>query len=286
MQYKYKLSEMSKTAPPEEAAKELKRKPGEDFEVGQVTYSDDGLRKSVVTNINPETGAVRWDIIQLPGFETLYDELDDLVDISKRVYVKTKDDKKFREFYEEARKLRNKVRTHLRNEYPDEYKNITRIAEDVEPGETNLTNAVKLKYNNAIGSSSDFADALLDIWNELSAKENDAITQTNALKQAKALLAKQSSQEDVDEISTSSGAGAYLTPYAFRLKGKKPNIKAYKELGYEEVNENKKNPGATLGPGPAASEDGVKDNYYVKAFKFKLVPKKIKDSGIIVKQLF
>ena len=119
MQYKYKLSEMSKTAPPEEAAKELKRKPGEDFEVGQVTYSDDGLRKSVVTNINPETGAVRWDIIQLPGFETLYDELDDLVDISKRVYVKTKDDKKFREFYEEARKLRNKVRTHLRNEYPD-----------------------------------------------------------------------------------------------------------------------------------------------------------------------
>tara|TARA_B100000085_G_scaffold194402_1_gene178232 strand:- start:2890 stop:3750 length:861 start_codon:yes stop_codon:yes gene_type:complete len=286
MQYKYKLSEMSKTAPPEEAAKELKRKPGEDFKVGQVTYSDDGLRKSVVTNINPETGAVRWDIIQLPGFETLYDELDDLVDISKRVYVKTKDDKKFREFYEEARKLRNKVRTHLRNEYPDEYKNITRIAEDVEPNETNLTNAVKLKYNNAIGSSSDFADALLDIWNELSAKENDAITQTNALKQAKALLAKQSSQEDVDEISTSSGAGAYLTPYAFRLKGKKPNIKAYKELGYEEVNENKKNPGATLGPGPAASEDGVKDNYYVKAFKFKLVPKKIKDSGIIVKQLF
>ena len=286
MQYKYKLSEMSKTAPPEEAAKELKRKPGEDFEVGQVTYSDDGLRKSVVTNINPETGAVKWDIIQLPGFETLYDELDDLVDISKRVYVKTKDDKKFREFYEEARKLRNKVRTHLRNEYPDEYKNITRIAEDVEPNETNLTNAVKLKYNNAIGSSSDFADALLDIWNELSAKENDAITQTNALKQAKALLAKQSSQEDVDEISTSSGAGAYLTPYAFRLKGKKPNIKAYKELGYEEVNENKKNPGATLGPGPAASEDGVKDNYYVKAFKFKLVPKKIKDSGIIVKQLF
>ena len=286
MQYKYKLSEMSKTAPPEEAAKELKRKPGEDFEVGQVTYSDDGLRKSVVTNINPETGAVRWDIIQLPGFETLYDELDDLVDISKRVYVKTKDDKKFREFYEEARKLRNKVRTHLRNEYPDEYKNITRIAEDVESSETNLTNAVKLKYNNAIGSSSDFADALLDIWNELSAKENDAITQTNALKQAKALLAKQSSQEDVDEISTSSGAGAYLTPYAFRLKGKKPNIKAYKELGYEEVNENKKNPGATLGPGPAASPDGVKDNYYVKAFKFKLVPKKIKDSGIIVKQLF
>ena len=39
------------------------------------------------------------------------------------------------------------------------------------------------------------------------------------------------------------------------------------------VNENKENPGATLGPGPKAGPDGVKDNYYVKAFKYKLVPK-------------
>ena len=48
----------------------------------------------------------------------------------------------------------------------------------------------------------------------------------------------------------------------------------------------KEGPGATLGPGPKAGPDGVKDNYYVKAFKYKLVPKKIKGSGIIVKQLF
>ena len=34
-----------------------------------------------------------------------------------------------------------------------------------------------------------------------------------------------------------------------------------------------KNPGATLGPGPKAGPDGVKDNYYVKKFKYKLVPK-------------
>ena len=52
----------------------------------------------------------------------------------------------------------------------------------------------------------------------------------------------------VEEMSTTGGgAGAasfsggtgmqYATPYAFRLKGKKPNIKAYKEMGYEEVKE-------------------------------------------------
>ena len=63
-------------------------------------------------------------------------------------------------------------------------------------------------------------------------------------------LKRQLTEDEVDEISTSSGAGAYQTPYAFRLKGQKPNYKAYKDVGY------------------------------------KLVPKKVKGSGIDVKQLF
>jgi len=93
----------------------------------------------------------------------------------------------------------------------------------------------------------------------------------------------------LEEISTSGAAGAYLTPYAFRLKGSKPNDKVYKELGYTEV---KEGIGADLGPGPKATEDGVKDNYIVKAFKYKLVPKDKngnyvqKGSGLEVKQLF
>ena len=98
----------------------------------------------------------------------------------------------------------------------------------------------------------------------------------------------------LEEMSTTGGgAGSasftggtgmqYATPYAFRLKGQKPNDKAYKELGYKEV---KEGVGASLGPGPKAGSDGVKDNTYVKQFKYKLVPKKIKDSGLEVKQLF
>ena len=66
-------------------------------------------------------------------------------------------------------------------------------------------------------------------------------------------------EEEVEEISTSAGAGSYLTKYAF----KKP--KKQKKLP-EGV-------GATLGPGPKASEEGVKDNYYVKKFKYQLVPR-------------
>ena len=66
-------------------------------------------------------------------------------------------------------------------------------------------------------------------------------------------------------------------------KGQKADDKAYKELGYKAV---KEDVGADLGPGPKAGSDGVTKNAYVKQFAYKLVPKKIKGSGIIVKQLF
>jgi hypothetical protein len=65
--------------------------------------------------------------------------------------------------------------------------------------------------------------------------------------------------KEIDEMSTSGGAGGYLSKYAFKLPKKQKKIK-------EGI-------GATLGPGPKASEEGVKDNYYIKKFKYKLVPK-------------
>jgi hypothetical protein len=52
---------------------------------------------------------------------------------------------------------------------------------------------------------------------------------------------------------------------------------------FKKVNEG---PGSSLGLGPKAGPEGVKDNAYVKQFKYKLVPKKIKGSGLEVKQLF
>ena len=222
--FKYKLKEMSKTASEKDAEKEL-NKPSDGFEVGQVTYSKDGLSKSTITDIDPITGAVKWEISKLPGFDKLYQDISELVTTAKLTYTRARDDKMFREFYEDIRVIRNKIRKHLRNEYPDEYGRITRMMES-----------------------------------------------------------------DVEEISTSAGAGAYLTPYAFRKKGQKPNDKAYTELGYKVVKES--DPGATLGPGPKAGPEGVEDNYYIKGFKYKLVPKNKqgnyvqKGSGLEVKQLF
>ena len=210
-QYKYKLKE----APEDNLPKVDKT--GK-FKIGDAR-SEDGI-KSTVTDIDSETGRISWDIDYLPNFDELFNDAGDLVNTAKGVYTKAKTDDKLRLIYDQARALRNKIRTHIRNEYPEEYRRIT------------------MKVN----------------------------------------------EEDLDEMSTTGGGGnaasstggtgmQYATPYAFkRLKKKQKAIP--------------ENIGATLGPGPKASEDGVKDNAYVKQFAYKLVPKKIKGSGIIVKQLF
>ena len=219
--YKYKLKE----APEDNLPKVNKN---DKFKVGDIAIDND--TKSTVTAIDPETGRISWGIQKLPNLEELFDTSTELTQVAKDVYIKTKSDKKLRLIYDEARALRNKIRTHIRNEYPEEYRRIT------------------MKIN----------------------------------------------EEDLDEISTTGGgAGAasfspgtgaqYATPFAFRKKGQKANDKAYKKIGYKAV---KEDVGADLGPGPKAGPDGVTDNTYVKQFAYKLVPKKIKGSGMIVKQLF
>ena len=217
--YKYKLKE----APEDNLPKvDTKGK----FKVGD-SKSEDGV-KSTIVDIDKETGGIKWKIEYLPNFDKLFDVATDLVSTSKGVYTKAKSDNKLRLIYDEARVLRNKIRTHIRNEYPEEYRRMTM------------------------------------------------------------------NEGELDEMSTTGGGagsatftpgtgGQYATPFAFRKKGQKADDEAYKELGYKKV---KENVGADLGPGPKAGPEGVTDNAYVKQFKYKLVPKKIKGSGIIVKQLF
>ena len=183
-----------------------------EIEVGD-TKVDNGV-KSVVTDKDPNTGAISWSIDYVPNLTKLVEDSMELANTAKGVYQKAKDDKKFLDIYEQAKQLRNIIRTHVRNNYPEEYK--------------------------------------------------------------KAIF-----EEDVDEMSMSGAAGSYLTPYAF----KKPKKQ-------KELEESPEQPGEDLGPGPKASEDGVRDNAYVKQFKYKLVPKTKdgtyvqKGSGLEVNKLF
>jgi len=238
-----------------------------EIEIGDVKV--DGGIKSTVTDIDDATGAITWDIFQVPDIDKLLDQSDDLVQTAKGVYTKVKDDKVFLDIYKQARLLRNAIRTHTRNNYPEEYKKSRGVNES-----------------------------------------------------------------DVEEASMSGAAGAYLTPYAFRIPKKKKKKKLKEKalplvrkklakvpkakkvtskqrmklpsgmvssFGYNvsedatnsaNIHKQGQHPGEDLGPGPKAGPDGVTDNAYTKQFKYKLVPKTKdgtyvqKGSGMIVKNLF
>lgn len=253
--YKLKLKE----APSPNLAKQI------GAEVGDITYSKDGETRYTVDAINPESGQVSWKVTNLPAFDKLFDEVTDAASTAKGVYTKVKDDEKFRMFYEELKQIRNKIRTHLRKEYPEDYKRMTmeEVVNEIDI-EAPIANVNLAKANNQITNASGLADYLLDVINQIRDKEQEGLFNNTNIKQAINFLEK---AKGVEEMSTSGGAGAYQTPYAFKLKKKK------------KVDEGV---GATLGPGPAAGEDGVKDNAYVKQFKYKLVPKN-KDGNYVQK---
>ena len=334
-QYKYKLNEVPTV------------EPGEEFEVGDTKVSQ-GV-KYTVTGIDKETGRVAWDIDYLPNLTQLFDAINDLFDVTKSVAVKAKDDPKFREIYDDARKLRNKIRTHIRKEYPADFQRISgRIDEDYDVGhqdnepkmtKSDLARAAKMavmlyqkvdKYDT--GREVDFPGW----WQAKITKAHDYLQSAfNYLDGAEITSEISTTGGGAGAASFTPGTGAqYATPFAFRKKGQKADDKAYKELGYKEVNENEspslnakiyaedmmrqyrkmfrivsgnfgkeaadefknivkskmaqlqEGVGANLGPGPKAGPDGVTKNAYVKQFKYKLVPKKIKGAGTIVKQLF
>jgi hypothetical protein len=239
MAFKYKLKE----APSPNLAAQVGAK------IGDVSYSKDGDTKFVVNSIDKETGQIGWKVIELPAFDKLNDDVDSLVSTAKGVYTKTKDDEKFREIYEEARLLRNKIRKHLRNEYPDEYKRMTMEGEieeatGIDGNVIDLNPANKTKLSNYVKLPHHLAAALLDIADEMMADEASTISSQPQIKQALALLKKaaekaMTGEKEVEEVSTSSGVAAYNTPFAFKKTGK----------------------------------EGVKNNVYVKKFGYKLVPK-------------
>ena len=162
----------------------------EPIEVGDVEISNGS--KTTVTDINDQTGAISWSVEYIPNFEKLYSDADDLVATAKGVVTKTKNDKQLRDIFEEAKKLRNKIRTHLRNEYPDQYKtfgpgSMKEAAQDVK---VELPNVTKTKANNQITTVSGFADFILDAWNEVAEKEQEGIQKNAFIKLAKANLEK------------------------------------------------------------------------------------------------
>ena len=191
-----------------------------ELEVGDVEYNRG--TKSTVTDIDPETGRITWDIEQTPDFTSVFKNLKTTKEFMDSL-IKTKDvrsDSTMLKLQQELTKTFNELRTHVRKNYPEEYAKIKMLFED-----------------NTISSNSGFVSG--------------------------------------GEGENHNGPSPRKSTYG-----------AYTQAGFKKVEEG---PGATFGPGPSAGPEGVKDNIYVKDFKYKLVDKKKLNKaakGIIVKSLW
>jgi hypothetical protein len=81
-------------------------------------------------------------------------------------------------------------------------------------------------------------------------------------------------KDKLDEISTISSTSGFISGGEGENHNgpspRKSTYGAYKQAGFKKVTEG---PGATFGPGPKASPEGVTKNKYVTDFKYKLVGK-------------
>jgi hypothetical protein len=280
-----------------------------EIEVGDVKI--DGGVKSVVTDKDPNTGAISWSIDYVPNLTKLVEDSMELANTAKGVYQKAKDDKKFLDIYEQAKQLRNTIRTHVRNNYPEDYKKAI-FEEDVD----------EMSMSGAAGSY------LTPYAFKLPKKKKEKIDEDSQVRISEPRFVQDKNHPNFLNvyIDYSIGAGGVTTALGIetmtgqiRRKSaaaavdKLNNIAKDLELKYniedievtdlengkarlfavsdDFINGVKEGVGATLGPGPKASEDGVRDNAYVKQFKYKLVPKNNgtyvqKGSGLEVKKLY
>jgi len=91
-------------------------------EVGD-TKTTKGI-KSTVSAVDPVTGQVSWDIEYAPAFDSVYKEFDDLRKILVQLDQKT-DDPVVDDIAAKIKAEFNRYRTHIRKNYPDEYKKFT-----------------------------------------------------------------------------------------------------------------------------------------------------------------
>jgi len=192
--YKYKLKEVTKPKDVDPAL--LKRLEDKYGPVKDTDFFSDNLDTYFKTsNVDPETNSIGHDIIKLASFGDSLKKMSDAVKALKQLMgtEDAKNDKTIKTAAAELKVVFNKYRTHLRKNYPDQYRQIKNTLEE-------------------ISSTGGGAGA----------------------------------------ATFTPGTGAqYATPYAFGKKG-----------------------------------DAQKGGMYTKKFGYKLVPKKIKGSGLEVKDLF
>ena len=83
---------------------------------------------TTITNINPETGQITWDVDYDADYLKLFKEITEMLETAKEVAQVT-NEPFFQDYYEDIRKRRNALRTYLRNNKTKEYARIKSMNE-------------------------------------------------------------------------------------------------------------------------------------------------------------
>ena len=106
------------------------------FEVGDVETQKG--RKSTVTDVDPKTGGVTWSVEDVAAFDTVFNNFNKLRQLLKTLEATgdAKEDTTIDSISDDVNDLFNKFRTHIRRNYPEQYKKLAPIKEDeVDEGE-------------------------------------------------------------------------------------------------------------------------------------------------------
>jgi hypothetical protein len=105
------------------------------FKLKEIEVGDTAIRKGVkstVTDIDPETGAIEWDVASAADFSSTYKALQQarefLNDLDKKA-EQTKMDPAIDKFATDIANLFNSFRSHIRKNYPEEYERVLRLKE-------------------------------------------------------------------------------------------------------------------------------------------------------------
>jgi hypothetical protein len=121
----------------------MKRLNENNFNVGDVKIKR-GI-KSTITDIEPETGRITWDLSKSPELDTTFKAFNTLNNFFEKI---SNVDPTIERISTQVNKLFNEYRTHMRKNYKDDYARVKSIAEtSATGGESYLTkNAFKPKY--------------------------------------------------------------------------------------------------------------------------------------------
>lgn len=100
-----------------------------EVKVGDVTYNRG--TKSTVTNIDPETGRIEWNVEETPDFSSVFNNLKKAKEFMDSL-AKNKDvrgDEVMSQIQKDLTKSFNELRTHVRKNYPEEYARIKMVSE-------------------------------------------------------------------------------------------------------------------------------------------------------------